>query len=242
MEMDIYIPEFNIGIELCGLYWHSDQYKERNYHKNKYQSAKDKGIQLIQIFEDEWIYKKEAVLNRLKNKLKLHAPIYARQCIIKGLDYKISNTYINTWHTQGNASSSIRLGLYYNDQLVQVMTFGKGRFHEGWELLRLVSEKPVVGGDSKLFKYFLNQYKPESVHSYCDLRWGDGGIYNKLGFDLIKQTNPDFFYVSGPQRINRIRLQNHKLNEEQRKERDMMPKIHGVGHSLFYFNPYQVVD
>ena len=159
----------------------------------------------------------------------------ARKCIIKEIDHKTSNAYITKWHTQGNAPASVRLGLYHQDELVQVMTFGKGRFHEGWELIRLVSEKPVIGGANRLFKYFLNKYSPESVHSYCDLRWGNGNIYQKLGFEFIRQTEPDYFYVSGNKRINRIRLQNHKLTEEERKERDLMPKIYGVGHSFWSF-------
>jgi hypothetical protein len=232
-EIDIYLSDYNIGIELCGLYWHSDLYKDKHYHYEKYKLAKNNGIRLIQIFEDEWVYKKEAVLNRLKNKLKLHEPIYARQCIVKEIDHNTSTQYINMWHTQGNASASVRLGLYYQDKLVQVMTFGKGRFRSGWELIRLVSEKPVIGGANKLFKYFINKYKPDSVHSYCDLRWGNGDIYKKMGFDLIKQTEPDYFYVSGDQRINRIKLQNHKLTKEQRKERDHMSKIYGVGHGVW---------
>jgi hypothetical protein len=99
----------------------------------------------------------------------------------------------------------------------------------------LVSERPVIGGASRLFKYFLNQYSPESVHSYCDLRWGNGDIYQKLGFKLLKQTEPDYFYIQNRERINRIRLQNHKLTEEERKERDQLPKIYGVGHGFWIF-------
>ena len=234
-EIDIYIPEYNIGIELCGLYWHSNLHRDKYYHRNKYKIAKDNNIQLIQIFEDEWVYKKEAVLNRLKNKLKLHQSISARKCTIKEIDHRTSNEYIKQWHTQGNTPASVRLGLYYQGQLVQVMSFGKGRFHDGWELIRLVSEKPVIGGANKLFKYFINKHNPVTIHSYCDLRWGSGDIYQKMGFEFIKQTEPDYFYVRDKSRINRINLQNHKLTEEQREIRDLMPKIYGVGHGFWIY-------
>ena len=34
-EIDIYLPKLKIGFEFNGLYWHSDLYKDKNYHLNK---------------------------------------------------------------------------------------------------------------------------------------------------------------------------------------------------------------
>lgn len=65
LELDIFIPEVNIGIEYNGLRWHSDKFKDKNYHLNKLNLCLSKGIKLIQIFEDEYIKNKELVLTKL---------------------------------------------------------------------------------------------------------------------------------------------------------------------------------
>lgn len=72
-EIDIYFPAQKIGIEFNGLRWHTEWFsnKDRNYHLNKTIEANRKGIGLIQIFEDEYIERKELVLNKIKHILKL---------------------------------------------------------------------------------------------------------------------------------------------------------------------------
>lgn len=67
-EIDIYIPELKIGIEFNGLYWHSDKFKDKNYHYEKHMRCKNIGIDLLQIWEDDWIYKTDIVKSIISNK------------------------------------------------------------------------------------------------------------------------------------------------------------------------------
>lgn len=53
-EVDIYIPELKIGIELNGDYWHSVDKKNIGYHLNKTQLAEALDIKLVHITENEW--------------------------------------------------------------------------------------------------------------------------------------------------------------------------------------------
>jgi len=132
-ELDIYIPEKKLAIEFNGLYWHSEgQGKDKNYHLNKTNLCEQQDIQLIHIFEDEWIYKKQIVKARLKHILGLTKyKIYGRKCIIKEIDSKTKNKFLDKYHIQGADKSSIKLGTFYKNRLVAVMTFGKRRICMG---------------------------------------------------------------------------------------------------------------
>lgn len=66
LELDIVIKEKRVAIEYNGVYWHSEaKGKHKEYHLGKLNSAKAAGYSLIQIFEHEWLYNKEAVKNRV---------------------------------------------------------------------------------------------------------------------------------------------------------------------------------
>ena len=120
--------------------------------------------------------------------------IYARECTIKELSYDIKQKFLNDNHLQENDISKINLGLYYNDELVSVMTFSVGSIAKGsksqdsiYELSRFCNLKDtvVIGGASKLLTYFKKNYNWSSIFSYADRRWSDGDVYNKLGFQFL---------------------------------------------------------
>ena len=192
-EIDIYIPSLKLGIEYDGLRWHSEIFnKDTNYHLSKTEECERQGIRLIHIFEDEWQYKRDIVKSRLLNLIgKTPNKIYARKCTIKEVDSHTASKFLDENHIQGKCNSSYRYGLYYNDELVSIMTFGKLRKNLGstdkdgyYELLRFCnkSNTAVIGGASKLFKHFLKEKKPTNVISYADRRWSNGKKKKKLGW------------------------------------------------------------
>lgn len=99
---------------------------------------------------------------------------------------------MNNYHTQNYARDSVRMGLFFNNELISVMTFGKPRYNKNyeWELVRFCSVKNVIGGSAKLFSHFVKTYQPQSIVSYCDLSKFRGDTYYKLGFTLIRTTKP----------------------------------------------------
>lgn len=113
--------------------------------------------------------------------------------------------------------SKWRYGLFYSDQLVAVMTFGKSRFEDGFELLRFCSKlnMNVVGGAGKLLARFRKEHPEiEKIVSYADRRWSVGGLYEKLGFKLAQKTDPSYFYIVNHERKSRLQFQKHKLVAE----------------------------
>lgn len=236
LELDIVIPEKNIVIEYNGIYWHSEKYINKNYHLNKTELCNNIGYRLVHIFEDEWLYKKEIVKSRLKNMLGLtENKIFARKCEIKEVSSKEKTIFLDENHIQGKVGSKINLGLYYNDELVSLMTFSNKREVLGgenennhYELIRFCNKlnTNVIGGASKLLKHFISNYNPKEIISYADRRWSDGNLYETLGFTYLNVSPPNYFYVKNGRRENRIKYQKHKLVEQgfdkDKSEREIM--------------------
>jgi len=218
-ELDIYIPEKNLAIECNGNYWHSEVTgnKDKKYHLDKTNQCNDKGIRLIHIFEDEWKYKRDIVKSRLHHILgNSNKSIYARKTEIREISPKEKRDFLEKTHIQGNDKSKIKLGMYYENELISVMTFSKRKIFNNpdWELSRFSTKYNVTGGATKLFKYFIRNYNPQKIITYSDIRWNTGNVYDKLGFTKLSQTSPGYFYLKSNQRINRINFQKHKLKDK----------------------------
>jgi hypothetical protein len=222
-ELDIYLPELNIGIEFNGVYWHSEFKKENDYHLKKHQYFTDLDIQLIQVWEDDYNYKREIVESMLLNKLGKSNSIYGRKCIIKEVSNKDTVDFLNDNHIQGWCVSKIRYGLYYNDELVCLMTFGKNRLNLGgssaeseFELLRFCNKlnTNVVGGSSKLLNYFIKVNNPKKITSYSKNDYSNGDLYKKLNFELISTSDANYYWVVDGIRVNRFNFRKDKLVKE----------------------------
>jgi len=237
MELDFYIPEKNTAIEFNGLYWHSEKFKDKKYHIDKLNACKKKGIKLIQIFEDELFLKPEIVKNRIKNLLGVNTQkrVFARKCEIREIEPKVKNIFLEAFHVQGKDSSTVKLGAFYNNDLVSVMTFSKGNISKGektrtgvYELNRFCSNYNyhVIGIAGKLLKHFQRNYEWEKIYSYADLRWSEGHLYETLGFDLESQTQINYWYIrqNEMKRIHRFSLRKRPDEQKDVTERELRLK------------------
>jgi hypothetical protein len=214
-ELDIFLPEYNVAIEFNGIFWHSEYFKSRNYHLNKYKSCIDKNIKLIQIWEDEWNNQKEQVKSIILSKLGIYEnKIYARKCQIKEVDFKTKDNFLNENHLQGSCKSSINLAMFYEDEIVSIMTFGKRRINskETYELIRFCNSKNtiVIGGASKLFEYFKKNYDISNIVSYSDNNISNGEIYEKLKFEKTNETI-NYYWCDGKKRYHRFTFNKKRL-------------------------------
>ena len=224
-EIDIVLPDIKLGIEYNGLMYHSEgtfnkgkiKNLDRNYHLNKTELCISKGYDLFHIFESDNI---DIWLSMINNRLGLNERIYARKCIIKELKTTEIKDFLNNNHLQGFINSSINLGLYYNNELVSVMTFSKPRFNKNYdyELIRFCNKlnTSVIGSASKLFNYFIKNYNPKSIISYANRRFSNGSIYETLGFKFLRKTEPNYFYFKRNVGIlmSRNQFQKHKLKDK----------------------------
>jgi len=248
-EIDIYIPELKIGIEFNGNFYHNEYGKDKFYHQNKSLISEANDIFLYHIFEYEWINNKERIINQLNNLLHINQyKIYARCCELKEVDNKEKSKFLELNHMQGDDASSIKLGLYYNDELVSLMTFVKPRFNKKyeWELSRFCSKAGcnVIGGASKLWKYFITNYNPSSVISYSNIAHTKGGLYSILGFKLQGVSEPNYVWVKHNIVLSRYQCQKHKLLEQGfigNSEVDIMHnrdyfRIYDCGNKVWVWN------
>lgn len=225
-ELDFYIPSKNIAIECNGVFWHSETFlSDKNYHQTKSILAQKKGIQILHIWEDDIKYSLEKIRWFLQTKCQKNKKIYARLCQIKEVSSKESKEFLNNYHLQNNCNAPIRLGLYYKDELVQLMTFGKLRKNLGskskegvFELYRLCSKGgySIIGGPSKILSYFKKHYSWNSLITYCHCDISNGDIYEKLGFSFVKDCGQGYTYAhykTDYKRINRFNLRKSIIDD-----------------------------
>jgi hypothetical protein len=212
-ELDIVLPDLGIAFEFNGEYWHREDKVGKNYHLNKTKDTIDFGYQLIHIYESEWATKKEIVKSRIKSILGSTSKIFARKCIVK--EIRFPKDFLNTNHIQEQGSpTSVNLGLFFENNLVAVMTFSSPRFSKEYtyELVRYCSilNTTIVGGASKLLKYFKNKYMG-SIISYSDKRWSIGSLYSTLGFKYSHTSVPNYRYYKRLTSLSRYKCQKHLL-------------------------------
>lgn len=214
-ELDLYIPEFKYGIECNPTISHNssrmfaeNEVTPPSYHKMKTDLCEEKGIFLFHIFGYDWLWHKDVIQSMILNVLRKSSnKIYARQCVVKTVKSIDASSFLTANHRQGPAGSSVKLGLYYKDELVSLMTFSKMRNTIGtgsedlsdcYELVRFCSKlnTSVVGGASKLFKHFIIAYNPQRVRSFSDRAHTRGNLYSNLGFKEVRRSDPGYVWVN----------------------------------------------
>ena len=216
-EIDFYLPDYNLGIEVNGLYYHSElNGKDKNYHFNKSKMAEKNNVKLIQIFEDEILNQKEIVLSKLSNELKLNnIRIDARKCLIKEISSKTKKEFLEENHLQGDCKDTLRYGLYHKEELVSIITFGKRKItgsnkDSNWELIRFCNKNyhSVRGGFNRLLSHVLKNNDIKNFITYADCRWSGldyiKTVYHKSNFKFIEITSPNYWYFKPSSQIKRL--------------------------------------
>lgn len=231
-EIDLYFPEYEFGIECNPTITHNSSVKDpwgniksRGYHKMKSDMCRSRGVFLFHIFGYEWKCRKSLILNMISNILEQNQErIYARNTYIDAnVAYQECIDFLNNNHRQGAANSHIRIGLRSKDDgsLCSVMTFSKMRTTIGkvddsnsYELVRFCSKSGinVVGGASKLFKWFVRNYDFDSIVSFSDIAHTTGNLYKILGFHEVSESNPGYVWVRLEDDFYRTRVSCQKKN------------------------------
>lgn len=240
-ELDIYLPDINLAFEFNGTYWHNELYVPKNHHLEKTEKCFENGIHLIHVFEYEWMYKKEIVQSYIFNLLNISNKLIINNYIIKEVSIKDSKQFLEKNHIYGYSKSSIKLGFYFENKLVSLMTFEKLRNNAtdrfDYKILKFcdILNFSIIDSAAKIFDYFLNKYQPNEIIC-CDNRyWSNGDFYKKLGFKLDYITKPNYYFI-----INGIRK--NKINNITDKNSKKYYKIYDSGSFKFiYKNTYETL-
>lgn len=219
-ELDIYLPQKGIAIEFNGIYWHSESVRpNKNYHKEKWSAAKEKGVQLIQIWEDEWMFRQETVKSMLTHKLGLSElpTVYARKTLATAISYAEAVDFLNDYHIQGAASGSFYAALKTIDggDVVAVLVLKRTGGSEGvYSIERYATSQRVVGGFSKLLKYVEAVAEPSKIVTFSDNCISDGKLYLNTGFTKEADVRPDYKYTKNNMRYHKFGFRLDKFRND----------------------------
>jgi len=241
-ELDLYFPEAKFAIEVNGIYWHSSIFKEKHYHQEKFDEAEKKGIELLQIWDVELEENYDLILSMVKTRVGLVGrKIHARKTTPKEVDATTYQEFLKRNHLQGIVPSRVKIGLYYQDELVSVM--GLSKRGDEWNLERFCSERGtvVVGGFSKILSYFSTTYSPDRIVTFSDGRYSTGKLYRDNGFSFSRENQPRLYYTDKLSLFNRRMFQkpnlkksypelyDEKLTEREIAEKAGFYQVWGVG-------------
>ncbi len=248
-EIDIFIPEKQIGIEYHGLYWHSEFKKSRQEllktELEKFELAKNKGVRLIEFFSDEWLNKQEICKSMIRHRLnKTKNKISARNCYIKEIDSKQSKQFFEESHIDGFTRSRYHLGMFekITNKLVSMMSIripNHKKYNNFYEISRFATLPNYIvnGGLSKfmsLVDYITEKEGRVGILTYADLRFGYGDGYLNNGFKLISKTDYGFFYTDGVVRHDRFKFRaTLGKTEKQVALEGGVSRIYTPGHNVF---------
>ena len=241
-ELDLYIPSHNMAIEYNGLFYHTERSgKDRNYHYNKWFQCKQLGIQLIQVWENDWNKDKELVKKMLLHKLRISndRKVFARKTNVSMVNTAVAKEFLEANHIQGFASGSAYIALIeknVNDsdpvKIVALMTLKKEQ--EKLNIVRYATSCNVVGGFSKILRYVENNFEYDLLYTFSDHCISDGSLYANNGFIADKELPPDYkYHVNGDlkhkfgYRLKRFREDPSLLWEEGLTERQLA-ELNGI--------------
>lgn len=194
-ELDIYVPELQIAVEFNGLYWHDENHKPKSYHYDKWKACNEKGVQLIQVWEDDWRLRKGIVKSSLARKLgKSNLPkVFARKTFVQQISSEQSNTFLNCNHVQGYVKGSKHFGLFNENELVAVCVVTiKNNIAS---IDRYATNKNVIGGFTKLITYLEKTCNVKKITTFSDNSISNGGLYANNGFNIVNELKPDYMYI-----------------------------------------------
>lgn len=225
-EIDILLPMLNLGIEVNGVYWHSEEKgKDKNYHLNKTKNCEAKNIHLIHVYDVEWndVSTRQIIKSKLLHLLGKSTRIAARKCKIVVIPNTSAVAFLKQNHLQGSCPALLKLGVYYQNELVAVASLGKSRYNKqyAWELLRYCNRlnSTVIGGLSKVLKYARVSCGVKDIISYADRRWSQShntNLYVATGFTFLRAATPNYKYFRLDSReiclLSRNQFQKHLLS------------------------------
>ena len=210
-EVDIYLPEYDLCIEVNGVYYHSNKFKAENSDRDKRDLIVSAGMDFLAIWEDEWLYKKDVVKAHLISRVGMTPEkVYARNTEVVAMTYGESSEFMDRHHIQGKSRGSIYLGL--RDKLGEVVAAMVllRRSTGVLEVARYATSKNVPGGHSKLINYTERTYQYDYLVTFADLQVSSGRLYMATGWTKDREIGQDYKYVVGLRRV-------HKFNYRKKR-------------------------
>lgn len=232
-EVDLYIPSHKLAIEVNGLWYHTEHFRSKYYHRGKKNELQSKGIDLIQFTDYDWKHHEDIIKSIIGNRLGKAIRIFARDTEIKVLSNMESETFLNQNHIKGYKHADLCLALVKDDEPYMIATFDvKG---STLYLSRSCSKLnySVVGGFSKLVKGAIGMNEGvTNVFSYVDKDYFNGHGY--IGWENIGDTDVGYFWTNGTDKISRYKCQNLSWLKNYDSMLNEVDNMHNAGYYRFW--------
>lgn len=252
-EVDIYVPGRQIAIEYNGLYWHSDQYRNDDYHAVKFDRCEELGVRLIHVWEDDWLYRPEIVRRNLGHVFGIsdYPEVSIESCLIVEVTEDAAALFMIENHLRGNIEGSMRFGIVHLSELIAVMIINIDG--QTVNILRHASSRVVPGGVSALISHLTLSLAPSLIIVIADRGTEDDTIYESIGFRLDVRLPPDYEYALRYHRINKSEYTTDRFRddpnlyyedgmvERQLADANGIPRVYDSG-SIRYIRGTEVSD
>lgn len=209
-ELDLYLPDNDLGIEFDGLYYHSEISAGRTekYHLNKTNIVENAGDRLIHIFEDEWGKSPEIVKSMISDYCNIYTTIIQSQfCVISECTEELAENFLNDNHIFGHCKSDHYIILLTNSNIVEIIGISYDNTSNIHILDRYCTKlfTNVIGGLDLILIYAASVYNIEKLIHYVDRRYITK--YIEDNFEFIENTPPIYHYLD---RGNRYMTRHNK--------------------------------
>jgi len=224
-ELDIYLPDINIAFEFNGSYWHSNLKKDKYYHINKLTECIDNNIELIHIYEYQWLNMNDILKSNILNKLKIYKNIINSDNLeIKILNNTEVKDFIKINSMYDYKKSDVNIGLLYNNEIYSLVSFKK--YYKSYKILNYCTKNyfKIINGYNKIFNFFKQKNKFNNV-IVCAIRDFNDDIFTDMGFHIIKYTEPNTNYIKN----------NYKINYTKNKKLKNILEINDSGYIVYKY-------
>lgn len=181
----------------------------------------------------------DIIISNIKYALhKIDNRIFARKCVLKEISNKESREFLMKNALSGYRSASIILGLYYQNELVMVYSFGNNYYGRNGdvEVIRVCTKQgtQVIGGSSKCLKYYIDKYghDGDTLVFYVDAIHHNGKSMMNDGFDYKGHEFGFMNYYITPEKygiaFNRSPKKNKEVKEMVRSHKVIEVLTNGV--------------
>jgi hypothetical protein len=216
-EIDIWLPDYNIAIEVGSLYWHGESTgRGKYYHYAKWKKCHDKGIQLFQWFDEDLFSNWEITKSRLSRSLQIPTSVVGgRKCEIGYCSVTEERQFLNKWHSKGFSHNRNHvLCARYHNEIIAIMTFHEKDNHAYMDRWATNINYSFPGLFSKTTAHWIKSINFTGlISTWSDNRLGNGRVYEASGFDLTRTSPPGYWYFKDSGLEHRLKYQKHKLSQ-----------------------------
>lgn len=214
-SLDIFLPDLNIAIEYNGLVWHTEENRGKYYHYDKYRKCQEIGVNLLYVWEDDWLFNRQVTESLLKVKLGVgdSLKINARDCVVSEVNTDIAREFLNSNHIQGFVSGEAYLSLQINGNTCALMVIDG--IEDAIYIKRYATSCSVRGGFSKLLKYAERTYSFSHFYTFSDNGISQGDLYSRNGFNVERYLEPDYSYLIHGKRVHKFNYRKDRFRSDE---------------------------